>query len=453
LKPTYKIVAWFAGAALLAVLVVVPSFWAFGQIKDAADARKHASAVINSANGLLAALIDAETGQRGYLLTGDENFLQPYLAASGGISGQLEQLRQLSLTRAAREHLDALAPLMDAKLVFLSHNIELRRNNDMAAALANVSGVHGKPLMDSIRAGMRSFIQIEEGALAQREAEFQLNMRHLFVLIVVASLFMLLFVLLFAWLIYRETQQRLKNLVHRETQHLLEVQEATNRQLQQANVTLQASEEKLSVTLNSIGDAVITTDAEGRVTRLNPLAEWLTGWTQAESAGRPVDDIFHIINQETRQPATIPIKKTLSHGTIQGLANHTVLIARNGSECAIADSCAPIRDRDSQVVGAVLVFRDVSKEYAVQQALQMAATHSGGIRLMITDVILPGMSGPELAQQMATQYPGMKRIFMSGYTADVVALHGVLDHHADFLPKPFNRGQLAAKVRAVLDRP
>ena len=96
----------------------------------------------------------------------------------------------------------------------------------------------------------------------------------------------------------------------------------------------------------------------------------LTGWPRAEAFGRPVGEIFHIINKETRQPAAIPVKETLAQGTVQGLANHTVLIARGGSECDIADSCAPIRDRDGQVVGAVLVFRDVTGEYAVQQALR-----------------------------------------------------------------------------------
>ena len=96
--------------------------------------------------------------------------------------------------------------------------------------------------------------------------------------------------------------------MHLETQHLLEIQEEMNKQLQQTNVTLQVSEEKLAVTLNSIGDAVIATDAEGRVTLLNPLAERLTGWTQAEAAGRPVDEIFHIINPKTRLPAMIPVR-------------------------------------------------------------------------------------------------------------------------------------------------
>ena len=166
------------------------------------------------------------------------------------------------------------------------------------------------------------------------------------------------------------TDNTARKQIEAEKQHLLDIQEETYKQLQQTNFTLQVSEERLAVTLNSIGDAVIATDAEGRVTLLNPLAEKLTGWTRAEAFGRPVDDIFHIINKETRQPAAIPVKETLAQGTIQGLANHTVLIARDGSECDIADSCAPIRDRDGQVVGAVLVFRDVTGEYAAQQALR-----------------------------------------------------------------------------------
>jgi PAS domain S-box-containing protein len=98
------------------------------------------------------------------------------------------------------------------------------------------------------------------------------------------------------------------------------------------------------VTLNSIGDAVIATDGQARVTRLNPVAEKLTGWTQSAAAGRPVGEVFRVVNKETRLPGTIPVIETLAHGTIQGLANHTVLIAADGSERDIADSCAPIRD-------------------------------------------------------------------------------------------------------------
>ncbi|MBN2036119.1 MAG: PAS domain S-box protein [Chitinispirillaceae bacterium] len=125
--------------------------------------------------------------------------------------------------------------------------------------------------------------------------------------------------------------------------------------------THKITEDKFSVMLNSIGDGVIATDEEARVTLLNPIAEQLTGWTQAEALGRPVDEIFCIISEETRQPSCVPVKETLAQGTIQGLANHTVLIARDGSEYAIADSCAPIRDREGRVVGAMLVFRNVTK--------------------------------------------------------------------------------------------
>ena len=169
------------------------------------------------------------------------------------------------------------------------------------------------------------------------------------------------------------TDNTVRKQIEVEQQRLLAIQAQTNTQLQLTNHNLRVSEERLAVTLNSIGDAVIATDNAACVTLLNPLAEQLTGWTQVEAAGRPVADIFKIINKVTRIPAAIPIIDTLAHGTIQGLANHTILVARDGSEYDIADSCAPIRDRDDQVIGAVLVFRDVTEKYAVQQALRDSA--------------------------------------------------------------------------------
>ncbi len=370
MKTTHKISTFIAIAALLVTMAVAISIWSFDQIQQSTDARKHASLVLSEANDLLSFLKDAETGQRGYLLTGDETFLQPYLVVRKSIDGNLNKLRKLSLNSAASKHLDTMAPLIDAKMAEMAHLIELRRENKMTAVTTAMREGHGKRLMDSIRTEMSDFIQIEQIAYSQEDAALKSNMRRMFNIIVFAGLLWSLFALAFIYLIYRQSQQKLKNLVHIETQHLLEIQNETNKQLQQINLILQDSEEKLAVTLNSIGDAVITTDAEARVTLLNPLAEKLTGWKQAEAAGRPISEIFPIINKETRLAATIPVMATLAHGTIQGLANHTVLIARDGSECDIADSCAPIRNRNNQVVGAVLVFRNVSEEYAVQQALR-----------------------------------------------------------------------------------
>ena len=412
MKPTFKIISWLAGATLLVALGVVGSLWTFSQIEEAAGVRKHTFMVINSAVGFFSALKDAETSQRGYILSGDAAYLEPYLAQRGGIDSRLQELKKSTLLPASRAHLDAVMPMVDDLLADIAQSIDLRRDNDMNGALTLVRRGQGKLLMDSIRSEMGAFIALEEGLLTQHEAAFQSDMRRMFSLIVATSLFSLLFALAFAWLLYRETQQRFKDLVLHETQQSLEKQEGLNALLQQTNATLRESEESLSVTLSSIGDAVIATDAQARVTRLNPVAEELTGWTQADAFGRPVDEVFHIINQETRALTTIPVIATLAHGTVQGLANHTILIARDGSECAIADSCAPIRGRSAEVIGAVLVFRNVTEEHAVQQALRDSAALVQTVLNTVVDGIVTLHARGGIVE---TVNPAAERMF--GYAA------------------------------------
>ena len=133
---------------------------------------------------------------------------------------------------------------------------------------------------------------------------------------------------------------------------------------------LRVREENLDVTLNSIGDGVIVVDTAGRVTRLNPKAEELTGWSQAAAEGKFLDEVFNIINAKTREPAFQPFQRVISTGEVVGLANHTVLIARDGTERQIADSAAPIRSKDRSLIGVVLVFRDVTLEYRLQEELR-----------------------------------------------------------------------------------
>jgi PAS domain S-box-containing protein len=411
-KADRNLAAAFVGAVLLAVLMVAASFWSFRQFDEAAAVRLHTSTVLNKADDLLFAIVDAETGQRGYLLTGDESFLTQYLAVHDRVAASLTELRSLTLLAAAQKHLDAMAPLLDAKLASLALNIELRRNNDLSAALANVRAGQGKRLMDAIRVEMAGVVRLEEGVLVQREAEFQATMHQLLGAIIFTSLLALLAAASFVHFFLRQRQQRLKDAVHLETAHLLEVQQRTGAQLAVVNITLRDNEEQLAVTLNSIGDAVIATDADAKVVRLNPVAEQLTGWTQAEAAGRPVQEVFNIISQDTRETAVIPVMATLAHGTVQGLANHTILIARDGSECAIADSCAPIRDRDEQVVGAVLVFRNVSKEYAVQQALRDSAALVETILNTVVDGIVTIHARGGMVE---TMNPSAERMF--GYAA------------------------------------
>ena len=125
---------------------------------------------------------------------------------------------------------------------------------------------------------------------------------------------------------------------------------------------LHEERERLAVTLGSIGDGVIATDTGKNVVMINQVAQELTGWTQAEASGRPLMEVFEIVNEVTGEPAADPVRRALETGTIVGLANHTALIARDGTRYSIADSCAPIRSQDGTIIGAVLVFRDVTNE-------------------------------------------------------------------------------------------
>lgn len=130
---------------------------------------------------------------------------------------------------------------------------------------------------------------------------------------------------------------------------------------------LRESEQSLAATLYSIGDGVLAADERASVTRINPVAERLTGWTEREALGRPLEEVFDIVNERTRQKAPNPVTRVLAEGVVVGLANHTALIARDGTERPIADSGAPIRDAQGVTRGAVLVFRDVTAERCAEE--------------------------------------------------------------------------------------
>lgn len=140
----------------------------------------------------------------------------------------------------------------------------------------------------------------------------------------------------------------------------------------QALENLHRSEEDLRITLDSIGDGVIATDIQGRITRMNPVAEKLTGWSFNEAVGKNLETVFAIIHAHTRKPADNPVTKVLATGECVDLANHTVLLAKDGSEYQIADSGAPIRSDTGTILGVVLVFRDVTEGYAMQEQLRQS---------------------------------------------------------------------------------
>ncbi len=157
-----------------------------------------------------------------------------------------------------------------------------------------------------------------------------------------------------------DEEERLRSVALQNAQSILLARQRAEEELVRAKEALQQQTEWLRVTLASIGDAVITTDTNGRVTSLNPVAELLTGWTREDARGEPLERVFRIVNEESRQPVENPALRALRDGRVVGLANHTLLIARDGSERAIDDSAAPIRDEQGEVLGVVLIFRDVT---------------------------------------------------------------------------------------------
>jgi PAS domain S-box-containing protein len=176
---------------------------------------------------------------------------------------------------------------------------------------------------------------------------------------------------------------------------------------QRAAEALRDERERLRITLASIGDAVISTDAGGRVTFLNGVAEALTGWPGDEAAGRPLTEVFRIVNEATRREVENPALRALREGTVVGLANHTVLIARGGAERAIDDSAAPIRDAAGAPVGSVLVFRDVTERRQVELDLARLAAIVASSDDAIVSKTLDGV--------IRTWNAGAERIF--GWTA------------------------------------
>lgn len=179
-------------------------------------------------------------------------------------------------------------------------------------------------------------------------------------------------------------------------------QDITHRK--QAENALRESEENLRITLNSIGDAVISTDTAGRVVRMNPVAEALTGWTETAAAGQPLADVFNVVDEKTRQPIQNPVKTILAANGIVELSNHIILLSRTGVEHQIANSGTQIRDAHGQTIGVVLVFRDVTEELRTQQELlkikklESVGILAGGIAHDFNNLLMSLMGNLELAQ-------------------------------------------------------
>jgi PAS domain S-box-containing protein len=343
--------------ALLVVALLTDAVLTLHNIREVAVSVQwvsHTHEVQGQLEQVVSALKDAETGQRGYLLTGERVYLEPYDQAVPRVPGHLQRLRALTIDNPSQTaHVLRLEQLVAERLAVLRQGIDrFRAEPDPSRALAlsrqYLLQGEGKRLMDLVRDEIYGMQQLERALLARREADSRTNARTALASTMVGLALGLVLIAMVVTLVARNQAAR-----------------------QRAADVLHAERERFRTTLTSIGDAVVVTDAQGRITLLNPVAQALTGWG-AEALGHPLDTVFRIINETTREPMENPASKVLRLGTIVGLANHTVLIAKDDSELSIDDSGAPIRDTRGRIVGVVLVFRDITDRRGSERALEVA---------------------------------------------------------------------------------
>lgn len=298
-------------------------------------------------------LTDAETGQRGYLLTGNRDYLQPYLQADGAIPGRLDSLQpRLDPNTAARLRRATLA-----KLAELALTIRLYTQASPTAAIDEVKTNRGRADMEEVRGIVDSSIARQNAILRQRDIiQNRLANRTLFVASAGSAV-------LFVFLCF--SSFTIGAMADRRESMIAELRES-RAQTEEARHTLE-------VTLKSIGDAVITTDVENRVLFLNTVAERLTGWPATEAQGKPVQEVFRIVDEATHSPVESPVDKVRRLLAITGLANHTLLVRRDGTEIPIDDSGAPILGADDEFAGVVMVFRDVTERRRAERLMEESA--------------------------------------------------------------------------------
>jgi len=343
-----KVLVAFAATAL-AVTALAGLTWKLAN--DAVHAGRwvsHTQGVLGQVAQIRLKTLEVEMSTQAFRVTGDPSRLAERDAAIALREGVLERFKVHTADNAAQQAFWAqLRQVLDERLA-ISRRVEQLRNTQGAAAAA--AFVATAPLQQTRQRAQDLLDRMdaqEQQLLAQRQAQQADARRN--VMVAGAGLSLLLLGLLAGtyWFI--------------------------RRQFQASELSRQAlvhSEESLSTTLYSIGDAVLATDTQGRITRMNPVAERLTGWPVADAVGRLAEEVVCLVNELTQAPAELPIAQVLATGEVHLLANHTLLVARDGSRLPIADSAAPIRDGEGHVRGVVMVFRDETLARQAKQSIR-----------------------------------------------------------------------------------
>jgi len=340
-----KLLAGFCVGLLVILANGAVAIWSLQSILRDIDHTSNTSELMLALESRMSFLQDAETGERGFVLTGDPLFLEPFTNAEARLASTTESLRTLMRSQPDNaERMHRLEELTDAKMAELREVIAARRREGFEKAQALERTGLGEGLMDELRIVVDELKNAQAARLAVARRQTRRAIRQSFIDLIIASLVGAVSLGLIVRLVRRDLQRRRK-----------------------AEEAIRKSETWLNTTLKGIGDAVIATDQRGRVVFLNHVAEQLTGWDQAVASGRPLDQVFKIVDEQTRRAVENPVSQVLRENSIVGLGNHTVLLSADGREIPIDDSGAPIRDETGGIQGVVLVFRDVTERRALEQ--------------------------------------------------------------------------------------
>lgn len=297
-------------------------------------------------------VVDEETGLRGYQVTSDRRFLKPFYEAHA------------PMQRAVAEFQSIATPEQQALLKHFTEQQETWYKGFAEPLIAIISAggqandddvnLTGRARMESMRSILDGIVKASEQRRIDRIADWQAQMHRVLAILIFLALAVGLIIGLFTRARLEAVSaafRRSLDLQHRRTEELFD------------------SEQHLRTTLASIGDGVITCDADGKVQLMNPVAQELTGWIESQAQNRPLQEVFHIINETTRELMENPVAKVQRLNRVVGIANHTVLVRKDGSELAIDDSGAPIRNEAGELTGVVMVFRDITMERRTRAAL------------------------------------------------------------------------------------
>ncbi|HEU4982184.1 MAG TPA: CHASE3 domain-containing protein [Acidobacteriaceae bacterium] len=337
---------------LLLLLLAVFFIAQLRRFSNAVNDLHRADLITNSIIDLQKLILDQETGMRGYELTGDPAMLAPYTAGMQPIQQNFADLGSLLSGNSAQEQ--RLTTLSQRYQLWLSRARRIVAN-DKTLINNPEADEENKILMDNIRSDAHQMLVTQE---KQREEQF---LRETPYVTKADLLTTLLAAFIIGLIVAIFTRQRLRTVSRSYDATLAEVEQHTRE--------AHESRQRFKTTLESIGDGVIACDMRGRVQFMNAIAASLTGWAAEDATGRPLTEVFHIIHEETREPAENPVKVVQRLKKVVGLANHTALVSRDGREYVIDDSAAPILGPDGKMTGIVLVFHDVTEQRRTEAAL------------------------------------------------------------------------------------